>query len=146
MHSVISTDSRYSLSMARYKGRELWSALWWLFPLLGLLLWVVLDWETQPMRCPIKSLTGISCVGCGSLRSLHALLQGEFLLAFKLNPLAVVVFPLIGLMILSRWFDAFCGTELYGYFFRKKLSAKEIIALVLSSVILYLLKLYIGLT
>lgn len=37
--------------------------------------------------CPIKSLTGVSCVGCGTNRALVALLHGNFSDAFSLNPL-----------------------------------------------------------
>ena len=37
--------------------------------------------------CPLRAVTGWLCPGCGSLRALHALLQGAPLVAFSLNPL-----------------------------------------------------------
>ena len=40
--------------------------------------------------CPFRALTGWLCPFCGSLRALHALLRGEPLVAWTLNPLAVV--------------------------------------------------------
>jgi hypothetical protein len=40
--------------------------------------------------CPIHALTGWLCPFCGSLRAVHALLQGEPLVASELNPLTTV--------------------------------------------------------
>ena len=37
-------------------------------------------------RCPL-SLLGISCPGCGTLRALHCYLHGDFVRAFRFNPL-----------------------------------------------------------
>ena len=38
-------------------------------------------------KCPIKSLTGLDCPGCGGQRATHLLLNGEFKAAFFQNPL-----------------------------------------------------------
>jgi hypothetical protein len=46
--------------------------------------------------CPFRTLTGWQCPGCGSLRGLHQLLRGNFLDAFRLNPLMVVALPVVG--------------------------------------------------
>jgi hypothetical protein len=40
--------------------------------------------------CPIHALTGWLCPFCGSLRAVHALLQGAPLVASELNPLTTV--------------------------------------------------------
>jgi len=40
--------------------------------------------------CPFHALTGWLCPFCGSLRALHALLQGAPGMALALNPLAIV--------------------------------------------------------
>jgi hypothetical protein len=40
--------------------------------------------------CPIHALTGWLCPFCGSLRAVHALLQGAPLVASSLNPLTTV--------------------------------------------------------
>jgi len=45
--------------------------------------------------CPFKTLTGFYCPGCGSLRALHQLLHGNFLSAFRLNPLMVLALPIM---------------------------------------------------
>ena len=52
--------------------------------------------------CPFLSLTGLYCPGCGSLRAVHALTNGDVTLAVGLNVLtvlAVVALPVIW----ARW-------------------------------------------
>lgn len=53
-------------------------------------------------RCALYSLTGLQCPGCGSLRALHQLLHGNFGLAFQLNPLLIVLTPVLGLVFVWR--------------------------------------------
>lgn len=48
--------------------------------------------------CPFKTLTGLYCPGCGSLRAVHQVLHGHFLAAIRLNPL-MVVFVCTGVLI-----------------------------------------------
>jgi hypothetical protein len=45
--------------------------------------------------CPFHALSGLYCPGCGSLRALHLLLNGQGRAAFAMNPLAVTVFPFL---------------------------------------------------
>jgi len=40
--------------------------------------------------CAFKTLTGLYCPGCGSLRAVHQVLHGHFLAAIRLNPLMVI--------------------------------------------------------
>ena len=46
--------------------------------------------------CPFRTLTGWNCPGCGTTRGLHQLLHGNFIAAFELNPLMVLVLPFLG--------------------------------------------------
>jgi hypothetical protein len=55
--------------------------------------------------CPVRYLTGWYCPGCGSLRALHQLLQGNLRAAWALNPLTVVLLPFLAY-----------GTVSYGLF------------------------------
>ena len=44
-------------------------------------------------RCQLFRMTGLQCPGCGGLRALHALLHGNVIVAFRLNPLFVLALP-----------------------------------------------------
>jgi hypothetical protein len=46
--------------------------------------------------CPFRACTGLYCPGCGTTRALYALLHGNFGEAFGLNPLMVLLLPLLG--------------------------------------------------
>lgn len=48
------------------------------------------------MDCPFYYLTGYHCPGCGSLRGMHQLLHGDIAAAFSLNPLFVILIPVLG--------------------------------------------------
>lgn len=52
--------------------------------------------------CPLHTLTGLNCPGCGSTRALHQLVHGDVLGALRLNPLLVLATPLLGFLIIRR--------------------------------------------
>lgn len=56
--------------------------------------------------CPLKVLTGLDCPGCGGLRCVHALAQGDIATAVDQNLFAVILLPLVavwlGITILRR--------------------------------------------
>ncbi len=45
--------------------------------------------------CPLYSLTGFYCPGCGSTRAFHHLLHGDFWAAFAMNPLSMLALPFL---------------------------------------------------
>ena len=45
--------------------------------------------------CPSLLLTGLYCPGCGTLRMLHDLTQGDLAGALAMNPLALVLLPAV---------------------------------------------------
>lgn len=45
------------------------------------------------------ALTGYYCVGCGMTRALHALVHGDLVRAFGMNPLAMLLLPLAPLLV-----------------------------------------------
>jgi hypothetical protein len=45
--------------------------------------------------CPLRYLTGWYCPGCGSLRAMHQLLQGNLRAAWALNPLTILLLPFL---------------------------------------------------
>jgi len=59
----------------------------------------VLD-PTEPGHlptCPFLAATGFFCPGCGSLRMLHHLGSGDLAAAAAMNPLALVLLPVLAL-------------------------------------------------
>jgi hypothetical protein len=57
--------------------------------------------------CPLKAVTGIDCPGCGGLRCVHALANGDLLGALDQNLLAVLLLPLVVIwlfvLLRARW-------------------------------------------
>ena len=45
--------------------------------------------------CPVHYLSGWYCPGCGSLRAIHQLLQGNVRSAWAMNPLSMLLFPFL---------------------------------------------------
>jgi hypothetical protein len=66
---------------------------------------LALLWKFSPSdsgfypRCPFYSATGLKCPGCGTLRAVHAALRGRFAEAVAMNPILVVMVPLIALFM-----------------------------------------------
>jgi hypothetical protein len=62
---------------------------------------LVMLWRFDPAisgifpPCPVHYLTGLYCPGCGSLRALHQLLQGNLRAAWAMNPLTMVLLPFL---------------------------------------------------
>jgi uncharacterized protein DUF2752 len=59
--------------------------------------------------CPFRALTGYTCPGCGTTRALHQLLHGNFLAAFELNALLVVVLPVLAIALFMYTSSAISG-------------------------------------
>lgn len=55
-----------------------------------------------PLTCVLHDVTGLHCAGCGMTRAAHAVLEGRFLEAFRLNPLGVVIVPLLFLALVPE--------------------------------------------
>jgi hypothetical protein len=62
---------------------------------LAVVLHVVDPSEASVAVCPFRTVTGLACPGCGTLRCLHALLHGNVAEALDRNALTVLVLPLL---------------------------------------------------
>ena len=49
--------------------------------------------------CPIKTLTGLDCPGCGITRMFVALFHGNIYQAFRYNPLVFIELPIIFILL-----------------------------------------------
>lgn len=58
------------------------------------------------LPCPILTLTGWQCPGCGSTRALYSLLHGDPVKAFAMNPLLLACYAsgtlLVGMAVAER--------------------------------------------
>ena len=59
--------------------------------------------------CPLYSLTGFACPGCGLTRGFHALFHGDILTALDYNALLPLFALLIGFAFISLLFFAVVG-------------------------------------
>ena len=53
-------------------------------------------------KCPFLLLTGLKCPGCGSQRTIHALLHLDFHAALRYNALLVSSIPYIILLVVAK--------------------------------------------
>lgn len=62
--------------------------------------------------CPVYYLTGWYCPGCGSLRAIHQVLEGNLRGAWAMNPLTVMLLPFLAYGIASETFRLLRGKGL----------------------------------
>ena len=62
--------------------------------------------------CPLYSMTGLACPGCGMTRGFHALLHGDVLTALDYNALIPIFGLFIGYLLLSMLLIAVRGRGL----------------------------------
>jgi len=71
-------------------------ALWLIVSVIGIALYNYNPVEfTYAPQCLFNKFTGLYCTGCGTARSLHALLHGKFLEAIDFNILTVASLPFL---------------------------------------------------
>jgi len=82
------------------------------------------------LKCPLKSITGYDCAGCGVQRAFHELLHFRFLKAFHYNPLFVISIPIGVLVGIFLYFNKGKSSWLKRFFFSKS-SLFALLAIVL---------------
>ena len=53
--------------------------------------------------CPFSFATGLHCPGCGSLRSIHALMHGHVAVAVGQNALTVAMLAVLSIAAVRQW-------------------------------------------
>ncbi len=84
------------------------------------------------LKCPLKSVTGYECAGCGAQRAFHELLHLRLRDAFRLNPLFVITFPIATLIWIILQFCKGKTSSLQHF-----ISSKLFLFLVLAVILLY---------
>ena len=94
--------------------RRLTAALIWLTLAVG----AVYIFVFEPGRsgffpvCPFRALTGFTCPGCGTTRGLHKLFHGDVIGAFQLNPLMMLLLPILFYVLIRYTSAAMRGRSL----------------------------------
>ena len=79
---------------------------------LGILTWVVLVMlGINVTVCPVKRMTGVPCPGCGTSRTLKALLHGDFVTAFTLNPINLFFCLVVAAVLLTTLVSSYRQKE-----------------------------------
>jgi hypothetical protein len=95
------------MKLERILDRRVTVALIWLTLAVG----AVYIFVFEPGRsgffpvCPFRALTGFTCPGCGTTRGLHKLFHGDVVGAFQLNPLMLLLLPIL-FFVLIRYTSA----------------------------------------
>ncbi len=121
MRTVQSTErwSKYNrertkASSGGLKRRRLrWFALVWACACASVSLYATdaSDLSLLPL-CPVHALTGLYCPGCGSTRAFQHLLYGNIGSALRLNPLILLVLPILAYSFASFTLETFRGRPL----------------------------------
>jgi|SRR5690606_13956379 len=66
--------------------------------------WALRTWDPNVAGspfppCMFRAFTGCWCIGCGLTRAMHALVHGDIARAFSMNPLGMLLLPLMPLMV-----------------------------------------------
>ena len=72
---------------------------------MGAIAFVYFIFHITGIGCPIKFLTGVSCLGCGTTRAWLALFRGDIAGAFRFHPLFWVPIPATAVVILQKKFS-----------------------------------------
>lgn len=89
-----------------------------------LLCWIYFSMDPSKssyfLKCPLKSISGYDCAGCGIQRAFHELLHFRILKAFQYNPLFVISIPfLVFLLFLNFSKNEKLKTSVKKYIFHK---------------------------
>ena len=84
-------------------GRAIAIFLAFILPVLSALLFLFEPGRTRLFPpCPFRLSTGLYCPGCGTMRAIHHLLDGNIVGAMSMNPLMVLALPALGLLLYRR--------------------------------------------
>lgn len=100
------------------------------------IIWIILDYfnSSEVTVCPFKLVTGYPCPSCGTTRSISALLHGNILEAFMINPLGIVSSLVILSVVILLTLDLLTKKDYYFRVYRlveKFLQTHQVFSIVL---------------
>ena len=103
-------------------------------PILAISMAAVFGLTGKTPPCIFYQLTGLHCPGCGTGRSLLALLRLDFYSAFRYQPLFFLTYPLIGYYLMKWYLEFLTGRPLFP---TPKITKNWPAYLLISAVLLY---------
>lgn len=97
--------------------------------------WAGESFPVQPF-CVFKKLTGLPCPGCGGVRAIRLLMEGEVLQAFYTNPLSILFCVCILILLSLMLADCIRKTDVANRIIKKKwqpLPTAVVIVLILAN-------------
>ena len=88
------------------------------FLLLALFFFPITEYSYFP-PCPWNKLTNTFCPGCGFIRGLQSVIDGNIFGLLQNNPLAMIALPFLGLSFISLVFQSIFGFKIYDVFITK---------------------------
>lgn len=85
-----------------YLKKNWLTALFWGYIFGSILLKAVSEYDLT-IPCPINRFGGIRCYGCGLTTATIFIIKLDFISAWKANPLAFVIDPLLIFFIVRHW-------------------------------------------
>lgn len=100
------------------------------------IIWIILDYfnSSEITVCPFKLVAGYPCPSCGTTRSITALLHGNILEAFMINPLGIVSSLIILSVVILLTLDLLTKKDYYYRVYRqveKFLQTHQVFSIVL---------------
>lgn len=100
------------------------------------IIWIILDYfnSSEITVCPFKLVAGYPCPSCGTTRSITALLHGNILEAFMINPLGIVSSLIILSVVILLTLDLLTKKDYYFRVYRqveKFLQTHQVFSIVL---------------
>ena len=77
-------------------------------------------WQVPIIACPFRLITGYPCPGCGGIRAVQAILNGNILLALQINPLSCLLSIFIVIMLFWSLYDGYKKQNTLIPFLRQK--------------------------
>ncbi len=105
--------------------------------LLGLSMFPITQYHYFP-PCPWHKITGTFCPGCGTVRGIQSMIDGNIFGLLQNNPLAMVALLFLGFSFFSTCVQSFRGYKPISLL----LSKKEIVLLVIIVILYWILRNY----
>ena len=84
------------------------------------------------LACPLYSLTGIYCPGCGGTRALRLLMQGRILASLVCHPLVLYGAVFFSVFMISHTLEIFTHGKIQGVTYRRIYIKIAVILIVIS--------------